>query len=83
MRTEVHNNLELTFNTHPLITYLICRYNNMFDTHSLLPFWPCSSVGKVTVIKSEDRGFDSRPGQSFALSLRGPISLIRANDQMG
>ena len=33
--------------------------------------------------KSEGRGLVSHPGQSFSLSLSGPISLRRANAQMG
>ena len=47
----------------------------------ILPFWPCSSVGKAAVIKSEGRGLDSHPGQSFSLSLYGPVSLTWANAQ--
>ena len=35
------------------------------------------------MIKSAGRGFESHPGQSFSLPLCGPISLPRANAQMG
>ena len=34
------------------------------------------------MIKPEGRGFDSHPGQSFPLSLCGPISTCRANAHM-
>ena len=34
------------------------------------------------MIKPEDRGFNSHPGQSFPLSLCGPISICRANAHM-
>ena len=42
----------------------------------------CSSVGRAAVIKPEGRGFNSHPGQSFSLSLCGPISISRANAHM-
>ena len=38
--------------------------------------WPCSSD------QSDGRGFNSHPGQSFSLSLCGPISISRANAYM-
>ena len=34
------------------------------------------------MIKPEGRGFNSHPGQSFPLSLCGPISICRANAHM-
>ena len=34
------------------------------------------------MIKLEGRGFKSHPGQSFPLSLCGPISICRANAHM-
>ena len=34
------------------------------------------------MIKPEGRGFNSHPGQSFPLSLCGPISISRANAHM-
>ena len=33
-------------------------------------------------IEPEGRGFNSHPGQSFSLSLCGPISISRANAHM-
>ena len=42
-----------------------------------LPFWPCSSVGRATVIKSEGRGFKSHPpGLSFLYPCVGPIAVL-------
>ena len=35
------------------------------------------------MIRSKGRGFESHLGQSFSLSLCGPISLPRAKAQMG
>ena len=35
------------------------------------------------MIKSKGRGYESHLGQSFSLSLCGPISLPRAKAQMG
>ena len=42
----------------------------------LLPFWPCSSVGKATAIKSKGLGFKSYPGQSFLCPCVGPIPIL-------
>ena len=53
--------------------------NKISHTHSLLPFWPCSLVGRATVIKSEGRGFKSHTGQSFSLSSCGPNSNTRVD----
>ena len=38
-----------------------------------------ANVGRVA---PEGRGFNSHPGQSFSLSLCGPISISRANAHM-
>ena len=51
-----------------------CKSNSHFPRPA--PVWPCSSVGGATVIKPEGRGFKSHPGQSFPLSLCGPISML-------
>ena len=41
------------------------------------PIWPCSSVGRTTVICSGGRGLESHQGQRFfSLSPCGPISFL-------
>ena len=41
------------------------------------PIWPCSSVGRATVICSWGRGFESQRGQRFfSLSPCGPIFFL-------
>ena len=46
------------------------------------PVLPGSSVGRAAVIQPERDGVTSHPGQSFFLSLCGPISISRANAHM-
>ena len=36
----------------------------------------------IRVAETEGRGFNSHPGQSFSLSLCGPISISRAKSHM-
>ena len=45
------------------------------------PIWPCSSVGRATVICSGGRGFEPHRGQRFFLFLRVAYFLSRANAQ--
>ena len=54
---------------------------------TLFPGWSgwsgwSGSVGRAAEIYPEGRGFNSHPGQSFSLSLCGPISISRANAHM-
>ncbi|KAK2573830.1 39S ribosomal protein L41 [Acropora cervicornis] len=44
--------------------------------------WPYSSVGGAMVFYFSGCGFKSHPGQSFSLSLGGPNSMSKANDQV-
>ena len=56
----------------------------MSSTHGLFSFWPSLGLNRKSNGRSkfEGDGFESHPGHSFSLPLRGPIFLRRANAQM-
>jgi len=66
------------------LNYLLLCCEVRFLTHT-----SCSHSGCVAQFieqlwsKFGGHGFESQPGQSFSLSLCGPISVPRANAQMG
>ena len=59
-------------------------WDKISSIHGLFPFWPSLGLSRKSNrwSKFEGHGFESHPGHSFSLPLRGPIFLRRANAQV-
>ena len=55
--------------------FLVLLLQHPWPSH----IWPCSSVGRGTVIHFKGHCFHSHLGQSFSLFLCEPISMSQAN----
>ena len=74
----------------PTSLYLLRKFVNL-NRDNFVKFAVCPKCASLYQLESctrlvggrpEGRGFNSHPGQSFSLSLCGPISISRANAHM-
>ena len=73
---------ELSGNLHlPVFCTQLCKGIKNLDLNESCCLF-CASLFTVKVLLWVERGFNSHPGQSFSLSLCGPISISRANAHM-